>query len=272
MSFGVSGCYVASCWLSGCTTLGPMPATSGAAFLPEERPALEIHAAVLPGYYLSSAAEEEHKGTSLPALGAQMEPDRVLGTPGLVVGARAAGDSGTGSSLEPLLGYRTYVDDEKRLGVGVIVSGTYASAEQQGASFSATRAAAEAGADIRLTPTSHWLEVHGILGLTATALSANGQYCVGTGGRYAVDCPDENRAPIKGEANGLFPALHGAIAFDTARHLQHYFRGARVAFLGAIGTMPTLVSGQQEAMQPYVSGGVQVALNFGAAEIDLGER
>ncbi len=251
--------------LAACTTLGPMPATTGASFAPAERTALEVQVGLRPGYYLSSTAEEEHSGTALPALAGIVEPGAEL-VPGLIVGAGMAGDTNTGASLEPLLGYRAFVDGEKRVGLGVIGSGTHANASNTGASFSATRAALEVGTDVQWTPNSHWLELHTTLGIGLTALSASGRYCVGVDGRYAVDCPSEGPATVEARVRGLFPVVQVGVGLDTAQHLAHYFQGVRLSGTLALGTMPTVVGGEQRALASYLSGGVQLTFGFGAPE------
>ena len=86
----------------GCTTLGPMPATTGIAFSPAGRPSGEIGFGVVPGYYLSSGVLGSPKGSGLQQGSLLLEPDRWLRVPGLVVGARTIGDSKDGGYLEPL--------------------------------------------------------------------------------------------------------------------------------------------------------------------------
>ena len=39
--------------VSGCTTLGPMPATTGVAAIPSGRPGVEAQIGVVPSYHLS---------------------------------------------------------------------------------------------------------------------------------------------------------------------------------------------------------------------------
>src|SRR6187551_1351190 len=49
--------------LGACTTLGPTPAMTGIPSPPLERPGVELQVAAVPGYFLSSAATEEPKGS-----------------------------------------------------------------------------------------------------------------------------------------------------------------------------------------------------------------
>ena len=139
---------------TGCTTLGPMASTTGVAMAPTGRPDLGLQAGFVPGYYLSSAVSKDASGTPLTQVGATVEPDRLIGVPGLFVGARYAGDHSTGASVEPVLGYRAALGADRGLGLGVVAFGTHASASKNDASYSATRGGLEAGGDLRLFPPS----------------------------------------------------------------------------------------------------------------------
>jgi hypothetical protein len=251
--------------LCACTTLGPMPAMTGVPTVPLERPGIELQGALVPGYYLSSTATEKPKATQLPQLVGVFEPDELLHVPGLFAGARYAGDSSSGAALEPLLGYRTFLDDEQRLSLAAVGFAAYASAEKAGASFTALRGGLEAGVDARLTPTSHYAELHANLGATVTALSADGQYCVDDDRRYGIDCPsDGSRLPISASVSGIFPSGHAGLSLDFGRHLHAPFHGVRVALDAAGGSLPTLIDGQEQGAKLFGSGGLSVTLGLGA--------
>lgn len=253
--------------LAGCTTLGPMPAMTGVSAQPVGQPAVELQAAAVPGCYLSSSAKSEPEGTPLPQVSGVFEPDSLIGVRGLFAGARYAGSSGTGATVEPLLGYRAFLDEDERFGLGTVAYGTYASADRQGASFEAARAGLEAGAGVRLTPRSQWVEAHALAGASLTFLDTEGRYCVGPDERFAVDCPEapESRVLVSGEAEGVYPAAHVSVALDFARHLRAPFHGARLAANLAGGTMPTVVSGQQRQATLFGSAGLSLTLGFGAS-------
>jgi hypothetical protein len=102
---------------SGCTTLGPMPAATAVAPVPLGRPAAEVGVALVPGYFMSSGVARVARGTAVPQLSALLEPDRWLGVPGLIAGARLVGTDQAGTFFEPLLGYRHRLD---RVGLGVV--------------------------------------------------------------------------------------------------------------------------------------------------------
>src|SRR5262245_41537021 len=113
---------------SGCTTLGPMPATTGVAAIPAGRPGVEAQVGIVPSYHLSSSA---HTGGGSAVLGAglMIEPDRWVRAPGLVLGARLFGEE-QDTALEPMIGYRRALDEE--FAVAVIGYGASMRAEDRG--------------------------------------------------------------------------------------------------------------------------------------------
>jgi hypothetical protein len=199
-------------------------------------------------------------------LAALFEPDRLLTLPGVVVGARYAGDGKSGPSIEPILGYRRALGTERVLSLGVFGFGTHAQGTSRSASYSATRAGVETGIDLRATPQSYWLEVHFMPAVSLTGLSANGTYCLDAAGQYGADCPDTNANVVSARASGFYPSVSGTIALDIAHHLNTFFHGVRLAAQLATGTMPTVVAADQKDATGYVSGGLTLSLGFGAAQ------
>ena len=262
-----SGLFVAGLGLlgsAGCTTLGPMPATTGIAMAPAGRPDVEVHAGIVPGYYLSSAVSEKAKGAALQDVGGVVEPDRLLGLPGVFVGARYAGSGAEGGSLEPVLGYRASVGEDKRLGLGVVAFGTHARGTQKQASFSATRGGVEAGGDMRVTPESRIAELHVTASAAVTGLTADGSYCLDAAGRYGVDCPDSGAVLTDTSAGGLYPSVNAGLTVDFARHLDLAFHGVRLSLGVAGGTMPRVIAGEQRSPRLYGAGGATLSVAFGA--------
>lgn len=252
---------------SGCTTLGPTPAMTGIPSPPLERPGVELQAAAVPGYFLSGAATEEPKGAALPQVAAVFEPDELIHVPGLLAGARYAGEHDSGAALEPLVGYRTFLDEDKRFSLATLGFLAYADGSANGASFTAFRGGLEAGVDARLTPRSNYAELHTNLGLTFTGLNADGTYCLSAGSPFGVDCP-ENPNPeqrVNAHASGIFPSAHAGASLDFARHLWTAFHGLRLAFDLAGGTMPTVSNGQQHRATLYGSGGLSLTVGLGAS-------
>src|SRR6185503_9631335 len=98
-----------------------------------------VSAGGVPGFNLSEATHEELKGHPIKQLSAIIEPAKALGVPGLVLGARALGAGGDVSGL-------------------VVVHGTHASAEKNGASYEATRIGGELAADYRVLGAQPWVE------------------------------------------------------------------------------------------------------------------
>ena len=232
---------------------------------PLERPGAELQVAAVPGYFLSSATAEEPKGAVLPQVAAVLEPDELIHVPGLLAGARYAGEGDAGGALEPLLGYRMFLDGDKRFSLAAIGFLAYASGAANKASFTALRGGVEAGVDVRITPRSHYAEVHTNLGLTFTGLNADGAYCLASDGPYGVDCPSEpsEQRRVTAEASGLFPSGHAGVSLDFARHLRAPFHGLRLAMDFAGGTMPTVRNGEQHGAALYGTAGLSLTVGLG---------
>jgi hypothetical protein len=249
---------------SACTTLGPMPSTTGIAMAPAARPDVEVHAGLVPGYYLSSAVEKGPSGAPVRELGAVLEPDRLISVPGLIVGARYAGEPATGAAPEPLVGYRATVGTDHSLGVAFVAFGTHAQASQKQASFSATRGGAEVGGDLRLTPESSWVELHLDASAALTGLSAHGSYCLDQNGKYGADCPDTGAVLTGVNAGGFYPSVNAGVSLTFAQHMASAFHGGRLDLGVGGGTMPRVLAGEQGSGLGYATAGATLTLGFGA--------
>ena len=247
---------------SACTTLGPMPATTGASFAPAARPDVTLSAGALPGYYLSSAVQEEAKGTSIGQASILVDPDRWIDLPGAVIGGRYVGEDDNGGYPEGMLGYRAHVDGDKRLALGGLLYGTHGSGQSKRASYQAWRVGAELGSDFRVTPESHWLELHVFGSAALTALSAEGEYCLDAELRYGLDC-GEMQIPVSAEARGLYPSFDAGLGFEVARHLDSVFHGVRLDLQIGAGTMPTVVGAEQASARTYAALGGALSLGLG---------
>jgi hypothetical protein len=252
--------------LSGCTTLGPIPAMTGVPVPPIDRSGVELQVAAVPGYYLSSTVTQDGKGSAMGQLLGLLEPDELIGVPGLYAGARYAGESDDGATLEPLLGYRTTLDEAKRVSLALGTFLAYASEEKSGASFSALRAGLDAGLDANLSGISKYGEFHVNLGLTLTGLDADGRYCLDANQIYGVDCPDAGSAPIAGSISGIFPSVHGGLSLDLARHLSSAFHGIRLGVDVGLGAMPTVIAGEERGIKMYASSGLSLTVGVGASQ------
>jgi hypothetical protein len=247
---------------SGCTTLGPMAATPGTSVLPSGRPDVRLSAALTPGYYLSSATQDSTEATAVRQLGADFEPDRWLGLPGLHAGVRYIGEPAEGGYAEPHVGYRRSLDAEGRFAAGVVAYGGHASGSAKGASFEATRAGAEIGADAQVTPRSSLVELHVGARAALTGLSAEGEYCVDASARYGVDCGDPPSL-VSAEVSGLYPSLTGGLALESGRYLDSVFHGVRLELLGTVGSMPQVEYGEQTDARAYYSAGATISAALG---------
>ena len=248
---------------SGCTALGPMPATTGVAPLAAGRPSLEAQVGALPGYYLSSSVQPTSKGAAITQAAIVVEPDSIIGVPGLLVGGRYVGEASKGGYPEPMLGYRTFIDGDKRIAVSAVGYGTHGSGSAKGASYAVTRGGVEAGIDLRATPESKWFELHLLAGASLTGLKAEGLYCVDANGAYGIDCPETMRNVQRANAGGVYPAATGGVSFDIGRHFNGEFHGGRIELLVGGGTMPKVVNGTQNAGHSYASAGLAVSVGFG---------
>jgi hypothetical protein len=251
----------------GCTTLGPMPATTGMASVPAGRPSVEGSVGIVPGYYLSEAVQPDPTGAALGQAGILVEPDSIIQVPGLVVGGRYVSSSSSGGYPEPMVGYRTYLGDDHALSMSAVGYAAYAHGSHNSASYSATRGGAEAGVDFRVTPEFEWFELHLGAAASLTGISARGRYCVDSDARYGVDCPDPPDQPqyVERSAGGLYPSAVGLVGIDVGRRLNGAFHGARVAVMLGGGTMPRVVADKQEGAQPYSAGGLTLTVGLGGA-------
>jgi hypothetical protein len=253
----------------GCTKLGPTPAMTGVSSVPIGRPGLELQAAAVPGYFLSSGAREDPHGEAMSQLSAVLEPDELIHVPGLFAGGRYAGSSESGAAVEPLLGYRRFLDEEQRFGLGAVGYLAYQSAELSAADFTALRGGLELGVDARLTAPSEYVELHANVGASFTAIDADGRYCAELDSGLGVDCASAPRptAPrVDAALSGVFPSAHAGASVDFGRHLGGPFHGVKLAFDLAGGTLPTLLGGEQKSAKLYGASGLSLTLGLGAAE------
>ncbi|MBX3184094.1 MAG: hypothetical protein KIT72_01115 [Polyangiaceae bacterium] len=244
---------------AGCTTLGPMPTVSGQSVMLEARPRVEAQAAVMPGYYLSSAVEEKPTSSPIGQLALMFDPNELVGVPGLGIGGRVITDGSP--YAEPMLRYRTSLDDEERVSVGGVAHGMMVSDEGGGASLEAWRFGGEIGADFRVTPKSEYVELHLQGGFALLGLDASGKYCKGQDG-YGVDC-GEDVANARASVSGIYPTLFAGLSLDAVRISDSLFHGLRFAILVAGGQMPRVVDAKQEGAVGYFSGGASLTLMFG---------
>lgn len=250
--------------LTACTTLGPVPATTGVSAVPAGAPGVEAQVGLMPGYFLSRGAQDKSGGAIMGQLSALVDPDRWLPIPGLILGARLFGQD-QDTPGEPMIGYRRALDDS--LSIGVVGYATSKRSTRQLASYHAAQGGAEAAIDTKLARAGSWFELHTQLAVAATYTSASGTYCV-NGSGIAVDCDTEhpqNNTMIDGKLSGVFEAATATLGLDFLRSPGHAnFHGARVAAMMAAGTMPLVANGMQEATDFYWSIGASLALGFGA--------
>jgi hypothetical protein len=247
-----------------CTTLGPMPATTGVAAIPSGRPGFEAQAGAIPAFYLSRSAQDKSGGGPTVALSALVEPDRWIGVPGLIAGVRLFGQD-QDTPGEPYLGYRKQMGDISFAG---IVYGTAKRSTRNLASYHATRFGAEVAGDAQMWTPASWFSLHAQAALAATRIHASGNYCVDAMG-IAKDCDlmtQSNNTMIDGALSGVFAAGTLTLGADFGRGSTGMFHHARVALLGTMGQMPLVRNGAQEATDFYASIGLTLTLGLGAQE------
>lgn len=253
---------VAAAAAAGCTTLGPMPATTGFSAVPVGRPSVEVQAGAIPAVFLSDAARDNDGATmATQQISGLLEPDRLLGTKGVVVGARSWGESGD-SPFEPMIGLRRRLDD--RFALGGFAYGTRAVGASRGASYAATRFGGELALDGTLLQAASWFAIHVQATASATYVSAHGQYCVGQDGQ-GIDC-DRGSRRVEADVEGIYTTATAGMSLDFARRSTGFVHGVRIAMLGAIGGMPRIRDGvQQRSTDQFHSVGLTLTLGLGSA-------
>ena len=247
---------------AGCTTLGPMPATTGVSAVPAGRPGAEAQVGMMPGHYLSSSVTATPRGGSTGQATVLVEPDRWVDVPGLVVGGRVFGEGGD-SPAEPLVGYRRKLVDD--VAVAVVGYGTMASASKNEASYKATRVGGEVSVDAKVIPIARWLSVHAQGAAAVTYVSATGTYCVDANG-VGVDCDTQTGAHntfADAKIASAFPSATATLSLDVGHLDDGWFHSARVAVLGAAGMMPAVAPGMATSSKSYASIGLSLTLGVG---------
>lgn len=247
---------------SGCTTLGPMPATTGVAAIPSGRPGIEAQVGSVPSYHLSSSVSRA-RGSVVGQAALLVEPDRWIGVPGLLVGGRLFG-KGEDTPVEPLIGYRRMLDEQ--FAVAVIGYATSKRASARGADYHAFRAGGEVAADGRIAALTSWLSLHSQAAASLTRVVASGGYCVDAAG-VGKDCTDDDPVgdlTVGGRIRGVYPSGTATFALDVGRTPGGMFHSGRVALMLAAGLMPRATGGVQEDARAYFSVGATVTLALGA--------
>jgi hypothetical protein len=247
--------------LCGCTTLGPLPATTGVAAVPAGRPGFEAQLGVVPTAYLSDGAGE---GPSYRGIATQaailVEPDRYLSVPGLVVGGHVFGRGGD-TVAEPMLGYRRRLGAHfavAALGFATHSTGSDDRPGDQHATYTATRGGTELAVDARAVQLGR-VSIHAQAAVQATAISALGTYCVDSGG-VGIDC-DGSSTQVDARVRGEFPAARASFALEYGR-APDWLRG-RLALVVARASLPRLRDGRQVDTAGETSAGLTLTVGLG---------
>jgi len=247
--------------VAGCTTLGPVPSTTGVSAIPAGKPGAEVQLGAVPSFYLSSSASTPHgAGTGQAAV--LLEPDRFVKVPGLVVGGRLFG-SGPDTPVEPVIGYRRALGED--FAWAVVGFGTSKRAKQKLASYHGFQMGGEVMADGKIVGFTRWLSLHAMLGAQLLRIVGSGTYCIDATGK-GKDCDEktpENNTFVNGEAEGFYPSVTAAFALDGGRNGSSWFHSLRVSLLASIGRMPHVKNGDQVSDTTYFALGLLATLGVG---------
>ena len=250
--------------LSGCTTLGPMPGMTVANVTPNEHAGLEAEAAFVPGFFLSETTEKDPDNEPIAQISGFFDPGDLLPVAGLSVGGRWIGGGDETGYFEPLLRYRMFIDDDERMALGIVGFGTYVSRTAEGASYSMGRGGLELSSDIRVTPYSHWLELHLVGGASLSVLGGEGHYCMNEDSGFGIDCTEGSTNNANAEILGAYPSAFVGINLTLARHLDIVFHGIRIGGYIAGGTMPRVRFAEvQDSPESWFAGGASFGFGFG---------
>lgn len=252
---------------TGCTTLGPVPGMTAVNAVPQSHADVEAQLAAVPGYYLSSAVQQDGKGTVLTQASALVEPNDLIHVQGLSAGARYVGGDND-SYFEPMVRYRHWLGSDQRVAFAVVGYGTHASGKDKAASYSMTHAGGELGFDVRATPMSHWAELHLQGGASLSGLFASGDYCRDVSTGFGVDCGDKQAPNTHSEVKGAYPSFFVGSSVDFARHLPIFLHGARFALFMGGGWMPEIQYGQSTEKRGWASAGASITIALGEAGSD----
>ncbi len=245
--------------LSACTTLGPMPATTGISAMPIGRPGMEAQVGVIPGFHASQSAQNEAKGDSISALSVLLDPDRWLGVKGFLVGGRMFGQSGD-RPIEPYIGYRRRLVEA--ISVGAVFFGSTKRTENY-ANYHGVRLGGEALLDVELYSPNPWSRIHAQGAVQVARDLASGVYCVDSEG-VGIDCDEDpaNNTVISGKFVGFYPSATATLAVDVGKHVG-VFDSLRIALLGTAGQMPLVLNGEENGTGNYYKIGLSLSVAFG---------
>ena len=253
-----------ACATPACTVLGTVPTSTGLSPIPAQRPSVDLQGGLTPAFELSAATRADPTGTVVPQGAAVIEPDRLLHLPGLVLGARVI--DGQPRQLDPYLGYRRYLDEGKALAIAIVGFGSKARDTRGGASVDLTRAGAVMIVDFDLSGPSRTAELHLVAAASATALWADGNYCVDSQG-WGIDCDAAAPAPRAGRIDGaVLGMVRGGLGLDLLRHRRGPLHGIRAEMTVAAGTMPQLRNGAELDPVLYGSASLSLTVALGAGE------
>ena len=234
--------------------------------LPQDRMGGEVQAAMVPGFYLSDGTKEDPGVWDVHSqLAAFFDPGEVLGpAKGLGVGLRYVGGADDAGFFEPMVRYRSYLDDDQRVALAAVGYFAYAEGSHRGASYEALRGGAELTVDVRLTPRNRWAELHVLGGASITGIGLEGSFCTNPDTGYGTDC-DVDAGEVAGthmDFAGAYPSAFVGISVDLFRGVP-VLHGVRLGATMAAGTMPSVKDGERQKDRGWYSWGVNVTIGLG---------
>jgi len=243
-----------------CTSLGRIPATTGVSAIPANRPGLEAQVGIMPGFLLSEGTQRDPRGNIMGQTSIVVEPDRLLGTQGLILGARSWGQEDD-VGREPMIGYRQRYDEHSAF--AVVGYGTHLSGESSGARYQGAHAGGELSFDGMIAG-GPWFALHVQATGSLTYLALQGSYCIGEEG-FGTDCDnDGSDHRVDAHLTGLFPAATASFTLDIARRATGVLHGVRLAFLTTYGAMPVIRYAEDYSTTSYASVGLTLTVGIGS--------
>lgn len=248
--------------LTACTSLGPMPATTGISAMPLGRPGVEGSIGVVPGFMASQAAQDKTGGAAINNASFLLDVDRWLPLKGLLVGGRFFGKDGD-TPLEPYIGYRRKLIDA--VAIGVVGFGSTKRRDTQAATYHGVRLGGEAMADVKFYSPNEYLQLHAQGAVSVTRILASGVYCIDPATGAGEDCSQDTtqNTVISGKFVGVYPAATAMLSVDVGGKREGVLSSVRLSLLGSAGQMPLVSFGDEHDTGMYYQLGASITVGVG---------
>lgn len=248
--------------LTACTSLGPMPATTGVSAIPLGRPGVEGAIGVVPGFMASQAAQDKAGSVAINNASFLLDVDRWLPAKGLLIGGRIFGKDGD-TPFEPTIGYRRRLIDA--VAIGVVGFGSTKRRDTQAATYHGVRLGGEAMADVKLYSPNEYVQLHAQGAVSVTHILASGVYCIDPATGAGEDCKQDTtqNTVISGKFVGVYPAATATLSVDVGGKREGVFNSIRLSLLGSAGQMPLVMFGAEHDTGMYYQLGASISVGVG---------